>query len=105
MIECICINDSNKPTQIPNGKWVVEGDKYHVIYTVTVLPQRQLAFHLYEIDLDESCHPYEYFLANRFAFTEDGLKQLIEMIKDCNDTAFSMDELMKQCDVVDSRLV
>lgn len=96
MVECICINGKDRPKEIPMNKWVEEGEPYTVIFTVTVLPQKQLAFHLAEIDLDESCHPYEYFLANRFAFTEENLLKLIELIKDCSDTDFSMDELLKQ---------
>ena len=99
MIECICINDKNKPKQIPQKKWLKEGQTYHVIYTVTVLPQRELAFHLAEIELDETCAPYEYFLANRFAFTQENLLLLMELIKDCNDTDFSMEELMEQTNV------
>jgi hypothetical protein len=96
MIECICIDDSARPTAIPENKWVKKDEKYHVIYTVTVLPQKQLAFHLAEIDLDESCTPFTYFLARRFAFTLDNLKLLMELIKDCSDTDFSMDELIKE---------
>jgi len=99
MVECICINDKNRPKEIPANKWVKQGEPYTVIYTVTVLPQKQLAFHLAEIDLDESNLPYEYFLANRFAFTEENLLKLIELIKDCNDTDFSMDELLKQTEL------
>jgi hypothetical protein len=78
---------------------VKEGQEYHIIYTVTVLPQKQLAFHLYEIELDESCAPYEYFLAHRFAFTEENLKLLMELIKDCSDTDFSMEELLEQTSI------
>jgi hypothetical protein len=96
MIECICIDDKNRPKEIPESKWVKEGQTYNVIYTVTVLPQKELAFHLAEIELTEAEHPYEYFLAKRFAFTEENLHKLIELIKDCNDTDFSMDELLKQ---------
>ena len=99
MISCICINDKNRPRQIPQSKWVKEGQEYHIIYTVTVLPQKQLAFHLYEIELDESCAPYEYFLAHRFAFTEENLKLLMELIKDCSDTDFSMEELLEQTSI------
>lgn len=99
MVECICINDSNKPRAIPKNKWVVKGQPYTVIYTVTVLPQKQLAFHLAEIDLDESCAPYTYFLANRFAFTQENLLKLMELIKDCSETSFSMDELLKQTEL------
>ena len=102
MVECICINDSNRPKEIPIKKWVTKGKPYTIIYTVTVLPQKQLAFHLEEIELDESCEPYEYFLANRFAFTEENLLKLIELIKDCSDTDFSMDELLEQTQLEES---
>ena len=95
-VECICINDDNRPKEIPVSKWVKKGKPYTVIYTVTVLPQKQLAFHLEEIELTEKEAPYEYFLAHRFAFTEDNLKKLIELIKDCSDTDFSMEELLEQ---------
>lgn len=95
-IETICINDRDRPKEIPVNKWIKKDEKYTVIYTVTVLPQKQLAFHLAEIDLDESCHPYTYFLASRFAFTEENLLKLIELIKDCSDTDFSLTELLEQ---------
>jgi hypothetical protein len=99
MVETICINDQNRPKEIPVNKWVKKDEKYNVIYTVTVLPQKQLAFHLAEISLDECCLPYEYFLANRFAFTEEGLKQLMELIRECNDISFSLDELLEQTEL------
>jgi hypothetical protein len=102
MIECLCINDSDRPDAIPKKKWVVKDQIYNVVYTVTVLPQNQLGFHLAEIDLDESCKPYEYFLANRFAFTQEGLLKLIELIKDCNDLDFNMDELLEQTKIKES---
>lgn len=102
MVECICINDKNKPKEIPVNKWVKEGEKYTVIYTVTVLPQKQLAFHLAEIDLDESCNPYTYFLANRFAFTQENLLLLMQLIKDCSDTDFSLEELMEQSQLIEN---
>ena len=34
-----------------------------------------------EIELDESCKPYEYFLASRFAFTQENLLLLMELIQ------------------------
>lgn len=96
MIPCICINDKNKPKEIPSNKWIKEGNEYHIIYTCVCLPQRQIGCYISEIDLDETCHPYTYFLLNRFAFTEEALKQLLELIKNCTETDFSMDELLKQ---------
>ena len=96
MVECVCIDDKNRPKEIPLHKWVKEGNTYNIIYTVTVLPQKELGVVLSEIELTDNELPYEYFLARRFAFTEENLKKLIELIKDCNDTDFSMDELLKQ---------
>ena len=96
MIEAICIDASNKPNDIPNSKWLVEGQIYHIIYTVTVLPQRKLAFHLAELELDESCHPYEYFLSTRFAIHEEDIEKLNELIQDCSNADFSVRELVKE---------
>jgi hypothetical protein len=59
-----------------------------------------LAVHLQEIDLDETTAPYEYFLANRFAFAAEALDALMELIKTCSDTDFSMEELLKQTELV-----
>ena len=69
MIKCLCINDSNKPNPIPKDKWVEKGKEYTILFSMTVLPQKQLAFQLNEIDLDDSCSPYTWFLANRFSFS------------------------------------
>lgn len=96
MVECICIDDKNKPKEIPDSKWLKEGNKYNIIYTVIVLPQRELAVMLSEIELTDKEMPYEYFLAKRFGFSEENLKKLIQLIKDCNDTDFSMEELLEQ---------
>ena len=96
MIEAICIDSSGKPNDIPQSKWIKEGEIYHIIYTVTVLPQRKLAFHLAELELDESCHPYEYFLSTRFAIHEEDIEKLNELIQDCSDADFSVRELVKE---------
>ncbi len=84
MIECICVDDTNKPKEIPQEKWIKVGQKYHIIYTVVVLPQRELAVLLHEIQLTDAELPYEYFLAKRFAITKDNIEKLIQLIKDCN---------------------
>lgn len=102
MVKCICINDEGKPKRIPADKWVKKGEEYSIIFTSFVLPQKELAFQLDEIDLDESCFPYTYFLANRFAFTQEELMKLIEFIEDCNKLSISMKELTKQTTVIDA---
>ena len=96
MVKCICINDKNRPSKVPANKWVKEGNEYTIIFTIVVLPQKTLAVQLEEIDLDESCMPYEFFLANRFAFTKDELEKLIALIEECNDISLSIKDLLKQ---------
>ena len=96
MVECICIDDSGRPDKIPQNKWVKEGSRYNIIYTVRVLPQNEVGVMLSEIELTDNELPYEYFLLRRFAFTEDNLMKLVELIKDCTDTDFSLEELLKQ---------
>lgn len=67
-----CINDSNRPKQIPPEKWIVKGQVYTVISTTMMNIQRnKLGLKLAEIDLGQSCFPYEYFDADRFAITTE----------------------------------
>jgi hypothetical protein len=95
MIKCLCIDDSSRPNKIPVEKWIEKGSEYTLAFTITVLPQKKLAFQIQEIDLDESCSPYSWFLAERFAFRQEDLDKLIEFIKECNNITFSVNELMK----------
>jgi len=95
MIKCVCIDNDNRPSKVPEDKWLEKGKEYTLSFTMTVYPQKKLAFQLQEIDLDETCSPYEWFLANRFAFREEDLEKLIEFIKECNKITFSINELMK----------
>lgn len=97
MIECICINDSARPSDIPISKWVTEGEVYHIIYATIVLPQGVLAFQIQEIDLDEKCYPYEYFSADRFAINIDDQQRLFKLVMDSAEANRMYDdfELMK----------
>lgn len=96
MIKCICINDKDRPNDIPLSKWVKEGSVYTIIFAATVLPQKELGFQFDEITLDESCAPYEYFMAKRFGFTKDEFLKLEAFIKECGEVDQSIKELMKQ---------
>ena len=95
-IPCLCIDADDKPNEIPNSKWLVEGEIYHVIYTSVVLPQHEIGFHLAEIELTENELPYEYFLSYRFAFQEEDLSELDELIQNCNEADSNVRELMKE---------
>lgn len=96
MIRCACINDKNRPNDIPTSKWVKQGQLYTVVFAIVVLPQKELGLQFDEITLDETCAPYEYFLANRFGFLKDDLSKLQAFIKECGQVHLSINELMKQ---------
>lgn len=96
MIKCLCIDDRNRPSKVPPTKWVTKGNEYTVIFTLVVLPQKTLAVQLDEIDLDESCMPYSFFLANRFAFKTEDLEKLMAFIEECTHVNMSIKDLLKQ---------
>ena len=95
MIKCICIDNNDRPSRVPENKWLEKDKEYTLAFTMTVFPQKKLAFQVQEIDLDDSCSTYTWFLASRFAFREEDLESLIEFIKECNHITFSINELMK----------
>jgi len=71
-----CINDSNRPADIPLSKWVKKGNAYTVITAYNDM-NGVLLFVLEEIDLTDLNIPYKGFAAYRFAPIE-GLEELIE---------------------------
>jgi 1,4-alpha-glucan branching enzyme len=99
MIKCVCIDAEDRPSKIPQHKWLEKGKEYTLAFSMTVLPQKKLAFQVQEIDLDDSCSPFTWFLANRFAFREEDLKKLTEFIQECNHITFSVKKLMKETNV------
>ena len=74
MLRVICINDSNRPKQIPPEKWIKKGEIYTVIATTSMNIQRnKIGLKLAEIELGQSCFPYEYFDADRFAIVDPSI--------------------------------
>jgi len=79
----VCINDSDKPNEIPIGKWIKKDNIYTVIDIQKLLSSHQLGYVLEEITLDESCFPYFYFDARRFAMCDEiVINELMEEIKE-----------------------
>jgi hypothetical protein len=78
----ICVDDTKIPKEIPINKRVINGHVYHAIKISRCQPQNKMAVWLEEIDLDESCAPFEYWLLDRFALLDVSLEAFKEMIGD-----------------------
>ena len=84
-----CINSKNKPNDIPNSKWVVEGEFYTVVKVAKLLIQGgMVGFKLEELNIDEY-FPYQFFAANRFGIpinqefdVEEMLNKILEEAKE-----------------------
>jgi len=83
MIECRCNNSKNKPKEIPQHKWVVEGEIYHITFIYNMVNQAGiLGCTISEISLDD-LEPYNCYNLARFSFTHDNFLKLLELAKDC----------------------
>lgn len=102
MVKTICINDENRPKEIPQNKWLKKDSQYHII-KITIHPNQKniQGCELAEISLDESCLPFEYFKLDRFAISKDDLESLIELMKlssELNDV--DINNLIKELDQI-----
>jgi hypothetical protein len=85
-MELLCINDKNRPSEIPIDKWVVAGQKYNLLRVVEIKPilgfedTGSVGYELVEITLDESNHPYLYFDSSRFGIDIDMFERFLEII-------------------------
>jgi len=68
-IPVICIDDRNRPQDVPFNLWPVKGQPYTITGFYRMLTQGSYGVSLAEIDIT-ACHPYKYYHADRFAPTE-----------------------------------
>lgn len=63
----LCINDANRPNEIPANKWIKKGQEYTPLNVIKCNSQGgELGYVLAEIDLT-GCEPYKCFSVRRFA--------------------------------------
>lgn len=75
-IPVICIDDRNRPQDVPASLWPVKGNPYTIIGFHKMLRYGVIGVSLAEMDIT-ACHPYKYYLESRFA-PADALKSLHE---------------------------
>jgi hypothetical protein len=79
----ICIDDSNRPPEIPEHKWVKKGQRYIVNRTHRSIADVGLGFEIDSLGLDESNFPYNSISARRFGIPMDNIEaDAEEAVKD-----------------------
>ena len=85
-VRAICIDDKNKPAEIPTDKWVKQEEPYTIIHVTVHQNQNNIqGVTLAELTLDESCAPYEAFKLKRFAIRLEDLQELIDLMLNCTE--------------------
>ena len=88
-----CINDKQKPNEIPNTQWVKEGEKYTVEKLKKNALSKEQFFVLNEI---KPPAPYGGYKVSRFAFTESELEKYCIMFNlDYNTIKENIDLLLE----------
>lgn len=96
-VACICIDSKNKPDVIPNSKWISKGIQYTIIHIGTTINKKVLTCTLLEVSLDESCKPYDGYRLDRFAFKEEDIAKLLELMKSCSElNELNINELLEE---------
>ena len=107
MVEVSCINDKNRPKEIPESDWVKLGEKYHITHVSIQVNQLEggqpiLGCDLYEKPLSlEKHNPFECWKLSRFSVDEKNLMVLIELMHDCyNLPRKEIADLIKESEIV-----
>lgn len=97
-IEALCINDKNKPNIIPNSLWIKEGEKYHITWIYKMVNQEGIQGCLIA-EKDISAYiPYNCFKLSRFAFKQEDLDKLRQLILDCTQfSEINVDKFLEEC--------
>jgi len=66
-MKAVCINNSNKPSKIPQNEWITEGETYTITRIVRMgLEKNKFGVLLKEVQLSSQSFPYELYDAARF---------------------------------------
>jgi hypothetical protein len=77
-----CINDKNRPSEIPIDKWLVKGTEYTIsAFDKLAMLGGELGVQVEELDISD-CAPYTYFAASRFGIVEDSPDELEDALEE-----------------------
>ena len=98
--EVVCINDKNKPFEIPQSKWIKEGQKYTVVGVGNTLDGK-VGFKLESPVLDESCEPFDCFNPARFGIPVEEQKDAL--MQELEELGIQVEEFERELKPVNAR--
>lgn len=76
-MKVICIDDTNRPNDVPITRWIKNGELY-TIRTVCLMTQQNIyGCRLEEVNNDD-LFPYSFFALSRFAVTTEEIEKAVE---------------------------
>ena len=82
-VKCLCINNKLRPKEILPQNWINEGTEYTINYVYYHVNQGIQGVTLDEVQTKSEI--YSSYRLDRFAFTKEGIEQLIELMQDCTE--------------------
>lgn len=94
-VPCICINNKNRPKEVLPQNWINEGTEYNINYVYYHVNQGIQGVTLNEVQTKSL--EYTSYRLDRFAFTQEGVEQLIELMKECTELGkIDIEQLIKE---------
>lgn len=83
-IRALCIDEEDKPQQIPQEKWVIENEVYQITYIFIMANQGFIrGCEIAEHDISNHA-PYNCYRLSRFAIFEEDMHLFKELVKQCD---------------------
>lgn len=76
-MKVICINDKNRPNEVPMNRWIKKDEEYTIIAVTYLTIQNTYGCKLAEINNDD-LFPYQYFALNRFAISVQEIEKAVK---------------------------
>lgn len=76
-MKVICIDDKNRPNEIPTSRWIKKGQEYTIIKIAYMTQQGIYGCQLEEID-NSDLFPWSWFALSRFAVTKEEVLKLVK---------------------------
>lgn len=96
MIKALCIDDANRPDDIPLSAWVKKGTWYHITHIIFNEINQVQGCELYELEIPKECYPYTNYRLSRFAIDPKDIEAFLELLKlstELNDVNIDFEKL------------